>query len=491
MKRVYLSFFLLFFLNCFSQQTVNSFPLILKNNRDYFQIVNDSTQEITLFISDKKRVKAILLNKNMQIIDSISTTRPEKKYVDIVGYNKKGSNYRLYWATKNNKELYTELYDFGKKKVTYNTTNLVFKNESIFQKISVNGNFYVITSIENSNILKLYKYGKTGVVEEKSIDVTGTKFYNSSNKLVSFYEFLAENTYEDYDRQLQAITEQSVSSLVTNSKKRKLYVYHDSFVISIDNNPSFTQNLTVNLSDLSFKNHLIPQPYIDTPVDEIPNSNSYIFDSKIIQIKINSMEFAVSIKKLDDGTEINTFSGKKDTEIAFKNSEIIQENGMYDSYRILEKSNQFIRKVNNSTPSITCDLIDNSYYVTLGGISDIVRSSGMGFGMNTGSMGTGLFVTYGPNYAFQNLVTYKEKKVIYVNCLFDLNFNHLQGEPKKLAFEKVRKFVDESPDIIDKPVFSNSEKLYKDVTLFKFGNGLYVGSYNSPNNEYKIFSFTH
>lgn len=473
------------FFNCFSQELVKTFPLDLKNNRDFFQIVNDSAKEVTLFISDKKRVKAIRFNNEMTFIDSLSTKRPDKKYVDIIGYNKNKNNYRIFWATKDNREIYSELYDFTKKEATCKEIKLSLYKEVVLQNFSVSGVFYILTSTEDSDLLNFYRFGENGGFIKKTIDVSTIKLLSNKNKKTTFYELINEGVYDDNDNKLQLITNQNVSSIVSNSKKGKIYVFDNNLVLSFDNNPSFTQTIAINLDDLSFINSLFVHPYIEIWNNETPVSNSYIFDSKILQIKFSSEELAVSLKEFN-GKEIKTYTARKDTEIDFKNSDIIQENGSYDNYRVLDKTNQFIRKVHNSKPSITCEIIDGKYSVIIGGVEDIMVT---GSSLPIGGFGQVSF-TYGINYTLQNLISYKGKKVVYINCLFDSNFNHINDEFLKTPFEKVREFVDNSEDVIRTSGFGvQSYTFYKDVTLFKFNKNLYLGNYNSFNKEYKIFRF--
>jgi hypothetical protein len=91
-KLLLVSLFLNSFIS-FSQELVNYTPIELKKNRDVFQIVNNDKKEVTLFVSDKIKVKAIRLNEKMQIIDSISTERPDKKkFTEMIGYNSTNSN---------------------------------------------------------------------------------------------------------------------------------------------------------------------------------------------------------------------------------------------------------------------------------------------------------------------------------------------------------------------------------------------------------------
>src|SRR5690606_477938 len=102
----------------FSQDVVNTLALDLKKNKDVFQIVNNEKKETILFISDKVTVKAIRLNEQMQISDSISTSRAdEKKYDKIIGHTLSQSNPTLYWSSNNHKEIISQTYDFETKKI--------------------------------------------------------------------------------------------------------------------------------------------------------------------------------------------------------------------------------------------------------------------------------------------------------------------------------------------------------------------------------------
>ena len=91
----------------FSQEIVNSIPVALKKDKTVFQVVNDSTKETTVFVSDKEKVKAICLNKKMRIIDSLSTDRLNPKiYVGMIGYNGSKSNINLFWTSSNHKDIF-------------------------------------------------------------------------------------------------------------------------------------------------------------------------------------------------------------------------------------------------------------------------------------------------------------------------------------------------------------------------------------------------
>jgi hypothetical protein len=147
----------------FSQEIVNSTPVALKKNKSVFQVVNDSTKETTLFVSDKEKVKAIRLSSEMQIIDSLSTARLNPKmYVGMIGYNENKSNVNLFWTSSNHKDIFIQQFNFDKSNSENKTYTLPLKEETFVQNFSQNGKFYIMTVLKNSNKLKLYVFDTDG-----------------------------------------------------------------------------------------------------------------------------------------------------------------------------------------------------------------------------------------------------------------------------------------------------------------------------------------
>jgi len=80
------------------------------------------------------------------------------------------------------------------------------------------------------------------------------------------------------------------------------------------------------------------------------------------------------------------------------------------------------------------------------------------------------------NYSVNNLNSYNDRKVVYINCLFDSNFNHIDGNIKKLAFDELRVFADKNDHL-------------KSQTVFKFNSDLYFGGYDKTKGIYSFYKF--
>ena len=460
----------------FSQEIVQSIPLELKSNKDVFQIVNESKKEVSLFISDKKRVKNIRLDGKMRILDSLSTNRPAKNYNEIIGYNGNESNYRLFWASSNCKEIFTQLFNFNNHKIEEKNYSFSFKNEIILEKFSQNNVFYILTILKKTNTLKLYCFEENGNLVEKEIDLTGFRFFKSDFQKTTFYGVMEENLLPfESAFTLLKIDSESPTSLTYSSKKRKCYSNGNQFIITIDTNLSYTQLITIDLSDYTAKEKFINKPFIQKPQFSSVNSNSFLAEDKIYLFKSSDELIKFTIKDLND-VVLNEYSLESDQPIDFKNSEIHQENGSASNHRILEKTSQFNRKVNTANLGVSCYKMNDNYIVTLGSVTEEQTNGAMMYGGMFGAAGVliAAAITYNPtNESFNS---YANRKVVYINCLFDKDAQHLKGDIPELAFNKIRTFVDN---------FGNTSS----QTVFKLDNFYYLGYYDSNFKNYLLRKF--
>lgn len=475
----------------FSQELVSEIKLNLGKSRDIYQIVDESKKEVYFFCSDKVKTTAYRLNSVLQVIDSISTARPKEKNSAIIGYTQSESAQNLIWSTGNGSDVLVQTYDFFKKTIKTKALNLDYKKERFLQKISANGLFYILSLIEDSNILKIKIIDKNGNLDVRTIDTSTYTLVDKYGEVASLYAIFDKVIYPLEDRfSLKQITNDTPNSLTFAAYKRKIYAYPNELVLSFDNNIKFTQLYKINLTDFSISRTTIEQPTTnfqnvkdtydpEDMTDKLPeiNSNSFIIDDKILQIRLSAELVTVSIKNLN-GVEIKSFTTKYNEPIAFKNTEIIQESGSVNSIKVLESSNQFIRKLYNSNPAITCFEKDGSYYATIGSATGIVygqTGAALAGGM-FGVVGSLIAVALSSNVNIQNYDSYQNRKIVYFSSLFDKNFNHISGEMKTLPYEQLRKFA-----------FSKSDDT--DFTIFKFKNELYFGSYKIKSKAYSFYKF--
>lgn len=487
----------------FSQEATNSFPLELKGNRDVFQIVNEATQNVTLFVSDRKEVNSFLLNEKMQITDSIKTERPERKYTDIAGYINSNKNIRLYWTSEDHKEIYSQLYDIENHTVINQEYTLKLKDEKFIQNFSENNLFYIVTILKESNLLKFYVFDLEGNMIEKTMDFSDFRFLDKDNHKSTFYGILREFIKPlNASISLQKISPENTTSLTYSSNKRKCYLKNNQLTITLDLSIDFTQLIIIDLNTFTSKEKFIKNPYVYYENSLEVDSNSFLMDDKLYQIKLSLKTLKLTVKSLND--ELLKEYTITDTEpIDFKNSEILQKSTVKVSLftennnRVLDKTKQFLRKLHNSSCAISCYNLNGKTLITLGSVTEInsggvmMPMGGAGFGgggFASANISTFQYMYINPTY--DNFNSYKNRKVVYINCLFDKDSNHVQGELNPIAFDKIQEFltIDDKQDSIS--LFSNPENKEKSKTVFKMESNYYLGHYDNETKRYVIRKFT-
>lgn len=459
----------------FSQQLEKVLPLNFKYTNDLFQVVEEDKKQVLLFFRDKNRVLTVKFNDKFEVLDSISSTRPPKNYDDIIGYSISNNKYYSYWSTPNNKEITTQCFDFDTKKVSLKTFNLDFEKEKTVKTITVNSVFYLITAVKSSSILNFYVFDD-GNLTKKTVDLSANRFLSYDTKTCTLWSLLNSDTGLDGSLSIQNISNDTPPSLTFSANKRKVYTNGNELFFTFDNNKNFTQTMTINLNDFSATSKGYNQPYLLSVNYVEDESNSFYVNGKLIQMKLNENRLALSIKDME-GNELKTYEILKDKEVTFKNSDIIQENGSINKTRILDKSNQLLRKIYFEYPSMSCYYFNDIVYLTIGSVSLERSGNGAMYGAMFGLAGVLIATAITSNYSLANLNSYKNRKVVYINCLFDKDFNHIDGEVNKLAFDKLRNLAENKDDLLSQSVF-------------KFNSKLYFGGYDKQEKSYKFFSFT-
>lgn len=475
MKKLLFALALLITSISFSQELVKSVPLKVAKKSDVFQVVDSEKKQVLLFFSNKDGVKTIRFNDNFELLDSLSGNRPYQEYDDIIGYSISNNKYYSYWASSNSKEIAYQCFDFENKKIEFKTYQLEFIKEKPIEKITVNNVFYLITILKNTSTLNFYVF-KDGKMDKKSIDLSGKTFIDGENKKTNLWDLVSRGTEFQPSLNIQNILNETPPSLTFSANKRKAYVNGSNLIFTFDENTGFTQVLNFNLNDFSVEQKSYSQSYVEETEFGGLESNSFLLSDKIVQLKLNSNLMKLSVKDLE-GNVLKEYDAYAEKEINFKNSEIIQENGKIKNTRVLDNSNQLLRKIYNLNPSISCYSLNDKVYLTLGSVSLVQNNNAAMYGGMIGSF-TGALIgaAISSNYSVNNLNSYEKRKVVYVNCLFDNDFNHIDGKLKKLAFDELRVFADNNDYLVCQ-------------TVFRLSSTLFYGGYDREKSNYSFYKF--
>jgi hypothetical protein len=483
MKKIFFAIVVLITTHSFSQELIKSTAFSVTKKSDVFQIVEESKKQVSLFFSDKKNVRSIRFDNNFNILDSITVERPSNNYDDIVGYSLSENQYSVYWSNSNGKEIVAQCFDYKAKKVNSKSFSLTFEKEKLIKKITVNNVFYMITILKNTSVLNFYVF-KDGTLDKKSVDLSSKKFLAKNNTFANLWDIVSVSTNFEMPNTFQTISNESPPSLVFSANKRKLYAFENKLSFVLDQNRKFTQTFTIDLNDFSYLVKMFNKPSYpedlavlneDGQLDPAYyDSNSFLLKDKLVQIKNNSNYITISVKDLE-GIELKSFI-INNTDISIKNSDIYQENGGVKSLRVLDKSSQLLRKISDLNPSLSIYSGNDKLYMILGGVSLMEQNSALMYGGMFGAAGVLIGAAISSNYSMNNLNSYKGRKVVYVNCLFDNDFNHIDGVVKKTAFDELRAFAETNDNLIA-PV------------LFKFNSSLYYGGFDKDAKTYLFYKF--
>ncbi len=470
-KKFLLLFFALFCVTGFSQVLVNTFPIKLKRDQSAFQVVDSISSQVAFFVSDKTTTNAFLLDNNMKVLDSIKCPRPESDYTELIGYAGDSKNPTLFWGSGNSKKkVLSQKFNFETHDVAAKNFEINLKEEQILQKLSSSDKFYIVTVLKKMNIMKIYLFDTAGNLTEKSVSLEGFRFFRPDIGRATAYQALGQTLGSS--GVITKIDATSPTSLTESSIKRKCYFDRNKFYITLDDNIDYTHLITIDLRTFTAAEKFLKLPFIASSLRSSLNSNSFILDDKIYQVKFSSDEMHLLLSDFNDNL-LNKYQVGGEDQITFKNTPIKQVGG--DSQeRILDKTKQFIRKANNLNTAISCYSIDGKTLVTLGSVSS-EQNNGLLIG---GMFGVaGVLIAYAVmNPTMDNFNAYENRTVVYIDCLFDDNGTHIIGKVPKLAFEKITNYRD--------------GKKFSGETMFRFGKDYYYGFYEKSETNYSLRKFS-
>lgn len=461
-----------------------SLKYVFHDVRESLPIINKEKNEVALFLLDRKAIKCFLLNKDYQLIDSITTDLPDMKFGTLLGYNANSGSYHLFFTNDTKDQFYAKTIDIDGNKSSGTLLSTTLKDERFLESISYNNKFYLLTVQKKSSILRIYVFEGDENTRIEKIDFPDYKFSNSG--YTKLYDVLyATNTIPS-----QKIDCRNPNPLELTSQENKVYYYNDKIYITLDNNIDNTKLITISLDDFKYDVKLFTQGTIKCQDSYGIKSNSFLFQDILFQIKGCKDELYISLYNLSTDSLIKDFRVKQDEEIMFKNTPLMQEGGktifMDGSERELDKTKQALRKISASNIGISVYPSDENLEVTIGGYKATQRtgaggnmtmvSPGATFNTPNGTIRTPATYFYNPTmYGF---VKYVSTRSVYFKTLLDkANFSQIPGSMQKNAFDRIQEYkVINDHDITTE-------------TLFKADNYYVFGYYNQWIKKYYLIRF--
>ena len=497
LKKIIVGLGFLLTLNSYSQEELTVFENTLKTTsssiKDIIPIVNEQNGDISLFLMDATKVYGYLLNDEFKVVKSLSSEDKSRKYKMLIGKSISNINdYRIFLTNNNQNKFASINFSYGEKASTFEEFELASKKEMLVQTVTYINDFYLISIIKNTSKLCFYKFNDDGKFTRTELDFSANKFIDSYGKEMSLFHLLTIGSGLKRIIDLKKIDENSPNSIEVTSEKSKLYLRENLLVFTFDENKNFTQIISIDLKTFEKKVSQIEKPSLESDLAGnsektiyAPNynvkTNSFLKGNNLFLITSTDKEFNFTIKNYNTKETIKEYNVNAEDSITFKNTPIIQEGGAFESYREMEKTRKFLRKITNGDIGVAVYKKGNQYQITLGGKKEIQRGGGGmmmmpmgGFGVPITSTGA-VTVFFNPTYSAFN--SYTSTKSTHIKGLFDLNFEHLKGDIEKNVFDKINEFEE----------IENTANYGE--TIFRY-NGYYIlGNYLTKDKKYIFRKF--
>ena len=452
-----------------SQKEMISFKNTLKTSRseikDVTPIVNSETGDFAIFIADAKNVYAYKLDKNFSVQAKLSSPERRRKYRLLLGSSVSSTNDYVVYLSDNNRLKFLRLqFSFDTQEITEKEFRFDDPKERLLQTVSVKNKFYAFTFHSLKQQVFLYTFDDKGDSKRDELDFSSFTFLGMRGKEISFRRIV---TPEMINTPVSKFFENDPQSIESVTELRKLYVRDDKVFFTFDQNKQYTQVASIDLNSQELDVKKFEKPLSDASFKE-KKTNSYLNGDYVFVASGTKKSYVLRIFNYTTQELVKEYSIEKDESINFKNTPIMQLGGTYKEYRELEKTKQFLRKINQNKMGLAVFKRADGYQISLGG------SQPTGAGVPVPVFSFGNFV-YFFNTSALAYSTYYASKSTKIDCLFDNSFNHVEGEIQKNAFDKMAKY--QSPVI-------NAQ------VIFKYDDFYLKGLYDKKTTTYRLRKFT-
>ena len=462
MKNIFFISFSLISMISLGQIKLTSFQVELKRGVENHQMINfvdDKTNEIYTFVSDKETVTGIKFNSAVLVSNSLSTSKPFN-YHNIIGYSfSKNNTPVLHWITEDNKKIKSIEYNFSSDPKNYSATEITIADESIITSFTHKGIFYLLTDNEKKN-LKIYEFGAEN--SNTTLQLGAFDFSNSKNEKIKISQVFNENP-------LVRMESDFYNPLMVTAGKVKLYLENDKVIFTFDLNTSKTEVLEIDLDSKLISKKEYPQSKMNSDTNQ---SNSFYLDGKLFQVQSNEKQLDLSIVDYDSNAIIKHYSLSEKNN-SFTYSSFLIQSEQYKPETI-GKQKRFLRKIDNSNLAFSIYPFGGTYLASFGSNKSSAGDGGIALGIGVG-LGT---LLAGGEFVYIGDVSGERTQSVYLDFNCDANFDIIPAQNPVLATSIISGFLADKNNIQlyqtfryrDYFVLSYYDKKIKEIVLYKFQN---------------------
>lgn len=434
-----------------------------------FIIDNPTDNSKAIFIIESNSVHGLFCDENLNFRKNLVFKLKSKEYHSFLGYSINGNITHLVFVNSTGKELYTVSFDpqsdnvYGSQ-LPYKIPDT--KSEEYFiAEIYHNQTLFLLYSIRNSSILKLYQVQSDKKVINHEFDLSA---FNSSLNSLSYKNLFELFNFPDIFnsgvKNIASYNSDTFYDLDMTFYPIKVYSYQDHIIISFDSNNQSTTIVDINSEKNTavLKNFALPN--LKNQETQNKKSASYYYKNDLMQISYTNQSLAFSVRDIltDSIRAFYTFD-KANTYIPFVNLPFILEGKGIKAHEFTspEKSLKEISKV---TPSLSAFQFGDTLEIKFGGYLY--------------SSGNYIKPEVGPNGFFPAGLSFTKERFIYSIGLFDpVTYKHLEGKVIPNAFIEM-----DNLNYTRKDYISGETKHFSN-------NSYYYGFYHKTVHKYFLYKY--
>lgn len=420
--------------------------------------VANEDNSFALFFQQDDWIYGYLFNKASQQLGKLSFPLINEELDAIVGHTKSGNSYGILLKEKNKKIFEKIYFDFDRQKSFKNTIDIKFEKERLIAIHSRKEIIYFISVKKGDSKLYLRSLYHKKTTED---DVVNWDF--NSKSFIGHYGAsmtLDELIIQDYNTNFPLASKVDANTLndfFVAGRKNKLYHNGKDIILSFDNSRKSTYLIQIDLENLNFNYKEIEKTKKISSFYS-PDSNSFLFDNHLHQVKASKKELYYTITDLTSNEKIKIFNFDNKEDINFKNGPYIHRAFIFNSlttkkketYSEIEKTKKFLKLVNS-------------------GITIVPYKIGENINIRIGS-------SY-YNYLNQQATKPISLNTLYMNVLLDSSFN----EVKERILEN-----NDSDKLLNYRYQLNKPNA---VTKFKIGDQYILGYFDKKLKRYILTKF--
>ncbi|MBU2921788.1 hypothetical protein KO504_10590 [Winogradskyella psychrotolerans] len=442
--------------------------------RQVINIVNEQTNELAVFFRYRTFIVAHIYDETGNTVNTFKVQTLPKYHHNYFGASFiKDKIYTLFFKS-----------DFGTKfsalTINFNTSsfqysdklNMPLKSEKIVGSFEYKSKTHLLTTVKKTSKLKIYQLNDFKNFTVETFDFSNTKFVTYRGFDSNLNEILKG---PNADPSASMVNHGEPTPLETVTPHNKVYLNKDKLIITNDIDDLHTRVISINLETKEQAYHKFPKPSYDKK-DRGSKSNSYVLDHLLFNMYISKEKLDFSVFDMDTKDLVKNIVLSDKDSIAFKNSPIILEGGDFQSYRELDRTKQFMRKVTNSNPGISVYKNNGKYVVTVGSSETTTTSPFMVYYAG-GAIG-GLVAGITSSVLTTSFLTYTKTKSTRIECLFDNQLNSIEGSIPENNFNIINAYTE-----------SKSDTKFNFESILKINKKYVLGYFDENTMEYKYLNF--